>query len=88
MTNYNKRLDKILMAYKRYPYGTSAAPHISGYEAKQALTSLYKELVAEAKPKYKRPEDALVRSDMYEWMGYNKAIKEFEQNLLKALEEN
>lgn len=47
MTNYNERLDKILMAYKRYPYGTSAAPHISGDEAKQALRTLFQEALDE-----------------------------------------
>ena len=47
-------------------------------EAMQLITSLIKELVAEAKlEEYK---------DYYE-MGYNEAVIEFEQNLLKALEE-
>lgn len=50
---------------------------------KQALTSLIKELVAEAKP----GPDRYVKynSDCLE--GYNLAIDEFEKNLLKALEE-
>ena len=78
MTNYNERFDMILDAL---------LGDYSKNRAKQAITSLIKELVAEAKPEYKRPEDAPVRSDMFEWMGYNKAINEFEHNLLKALGE-
>ena len=60
-------------------------------EAKQAITSLIKELVAEAKPcKYSSGEyilnvDGIGDVDGYE--GYNQAIDQFEQNLLKALEE-
>ena len=84
MTNYNKRLDKILMAYKRYPYGTSAASHISGDEAKQAITSLTKELVAEAKPELPTLFAGL---DDISVIMYKKGTDEFEQNLLKALEE-
>ena len=94
MTNYNERLDEILTKLENavaLNIGSQGmrgeAPKRSHWKAKQALTSLIKELVAEAKPEYKRPEDAPVRSDMFEWMGYNKAINEFEKNLLKALEE-
>ena len=59
--------------------------------SKQAITSLIKELVAEAKPgKYSSGEsilnvDGIGEVDGYE--GYNQAIDQFEQNLLKALEE-
>ena len=59
-------------------------------KAKQALTSLIKELVAEAKPgKYSSGEsilnvDGIGEVDGYE--GYNQAIDRFEQNLLKELE--
>ena len=53
-------------------------------KAKQALTSLIKELVAEAKPgTWVDPED----TDDLEWQGYVKGVEHFEQNLLKALEE-
>lgn len=52
-------------------------------KTKQALTSLIKELVAEAKPSPDRYVN--YNSDCLE--GYNLAIKDFEQNLLKALEE-
>lgn len=61
-------------------------------ETKQALTKLIKELVAEAKPAKKdqlaqsTSEDES-RSRFYRYGGYNFAIDEFEQNLLKALEE-
>ena len=61
------------------------------HEEAQALTSLIKELVAEAKPgKYSSGEsilnvDGIGEVDGYE--GYNQAIDQFEQNLLKALEE-
>jgi len=62
-----------------------------GLNAKQAITSLIKELVTEAKPK-KRPPDYYSDSiDLYPRQcaanSWNKAIDEFEQNLLKALEE-
>ena len=58
---------------------------------RQALTSLIRELVAEAKPgKYSSGEsilnvDGIGEVDGYE--GYNQAIDQFEQNLLKELEE-
>ena len=53
-------------------------------KAKQALTSLIKELVAEAKPgTWVDPED----TDDLEWQGYVNGVNDFEQNLLKALEE-
>lgn len=45
-----------------------------------------KELVAEAKPN-KKPQFFCQGCDKSEERGYNNAIKEFEQNLLKALEE-
>lgn len=52
---------------------------------KQALTSLIKELVEEAKPgTWVDPED----TDDLEWQGYVKGVSDFEQNLLKALGDN
>lgn len=61
-------------------------------EAKQALTSLIREMVAEAKPGNlpifgSQNEAGDVSPSDYEAAGYNQAIKQFEQNLLKALEE-
>lgn len=90
MTNYNKRLDEILHTAK---VNWKTSPDeifdkgVTAY-AKQAITSLIKELVAEAKPEkhihhhaHGKPfEDA-------QDIAYNAAIDEFEQNLLKALEE-
>ena len=53
-------------------------------DAVAAITSLIKELVEEAKPgTWVDPED----TDDLEWQGYVKGVSDFEQNLLKALEE-
>ena len=75
MTNYKERLYEILMRLR--------IGHIYEDQAKQAITSLIKELVAEAKPGradtqiwHENPDDA-----------WDMAINQFEQNLLKALEE-
>ena len=79
MTNYNERLDEIL-------HGITGSKNLrpqrgvlakSRDEAKAAITSLIKELVAKAKPGY----DAVRES------GRDEGIDEFEQNLLKALED-
>ena len=97
MTNYNERVDNIIddlvegcedgriaLGY-RYDLGS---------KAKQALTSLIKELVAEAKPYGKRQFRELIEDAWYEaptaaaGFGRIEAIhNQFEQNLLKALEE-
>ncbi len=76
MTNYNERLDKILSDH-------GAEQGEFHYSLKQAITSLIKELVAEAKPEPTKYEK--YNSDCLE--GFNIATDEFEQNLLKALEE-
>ena len=96
MTNYNERLDKILMGvwHEGYNRCNQEKNHPDGYDnysysmnenqAKQAFTSLMKELVAEAKPgTWVDPED----TDDLEWRGYVEGVEHFEQNLLKALEE-
>ena len=92
MTNYNERLDEILELYDNNR--NSAFQHARDIEAdrieldgllrvvankaKQAITSLTKELVAEAKPyKVNKPYISPI---------YNSAVYEFEQNLLKGLE--
>ena len=98
MTNYSERLDKIIRAvYNRgYVDGEPLAMYdkpiqMKQSEAKQAITSLYKELVAAAKPKYRKPsygngvDESLALS--YSDKEYNLALDEFEQNLLKELEE-
>ena len=85
MTNYNERLDEVLDDF--FTIGTER--HIS--ELKQAITSLIKELVAEAKPEKRTPDYYSDSIDLYSRQcaanSWNKAINQFEQNILKALEE-
>ena len=95
MTNYNKRLDELeeqfLADYRNWNDGLW---DYNGLDPKQkfhqAITSLIKELVADAKPgKYSSGEsilnvDGIGEVDGYE--GYNHAIDQFEHNLLKELE--
>ena len=90
MTNYNERLDEILNAYvspnligKRF----KAAKESLVKEQKQAITSLIKELVAEAKPRKYQKEDFKGSEPDRRKKAFNRAIDQFEQNLLKALEE-
>ncbi len=91
MTNYNERLDEILDnvligMYCTNPDGDFVplddSKNVLRAEAKQAITSLIKELVAEAKPKTMpsnlSPED-------YEKC--ERVVNQYHQNLLKALEE-
>ena len=91
MTNYNKRLDELMPCDCKFLKGFAwrkgdpCEGCING-RLKQALTSLTKELVAEAKPG-KKPQFFCQGCDKSEERGYNRAIDEFEQNLLKALEE-
>ena len=56
-------------------------------EAKQAITSLIKELVAEAKPEQYVHYYATDPVEGGRKIGYDEAVREFEQKLLKALEE-
>lgn len=82
MTNYNERLDEIFNTLPVHGIISSDGIRDDYWDAvnartklKQAITSLTKELVAEAKPKeidsfYEKP-----------------IVDEFEQNLLKGLEE-
>ena len=112
MTNYNERLDKILMGvwHEGYNRCNQEKNHPDGYDnysysmnenqAKQAFTSLMKELVAEAKPFDYIPEgheaDACLNHEKYtsaccgcqRQRARLRAIDEFEQNLLKALSNN
>ena len=83
MTNYNKRLDEILAKH-------GAEPGEMTHSLKQALTSLIKELVAEAKPPViDTPSRIKLYADdegqMWYDRGQNDTIARFEQNLLKAL---
>ena len=72
MTNYNERLDEILDDF--FTIGTER--HIS--ELKQSITSLIKELVDEAKPEVNCIEH---------YKEIEQYLDQFEQNLLKELEE-
>ena len=98
MTNYNERLDEIIAQASAGIGGFGKLDNgkfykgISEIEAKQALASLYKELVEEAKPPYSpvianpdTTEEAIAKSIARYG---NKQIDQFEQNLLKAVEEN
>ena len=90
MTNYNERLDELLedlTADIADQFGGDTTEHPQPHlkkQAKQAIISLIKELVAEAKPgTWVDPED----TDDLEWQGYVSGVDDFEQSLLKALEE-
>jgi len=93
MTNYNERLDEILVdnfEEIRVIGCTVECIDRRIAEAKQAITTLIKELVEEAKPAEKDQQaqstlDDESRCRFYRYGGYNFAINEFEQNLLKAL---
>ena len=92
MTDYNERLDEILAKHNGELGITWEDPDVVTPDTKQAITSLAKELVAEAKPESlpmfgSQNEAGDVSPSDYEAAGYNQAIKQFEQNLLKALEE-
>ena len=88
MTNYNERLDDVLVSFYNHAAQDIADNHLqegklfttAHTEAKQAITSLIKELVAEAKPPH--VHGTTVGSGQF-----NRGVSEFEQNLLKALEE-
>ena len=82
MTNYNERLNEIIRKIRGDDYGPM---NYGSYDdAKQAITSLNRELVTEAKPKT-TPYNNL--DGGYATDIRSNAINEFEQNLLKALEE-
>jgi hypothetical protein len=92
MTNYNERLDELMPCDCKFLRGFAwrkgdpCEGCING-RLKQAITSLIKELVEEAKPEQQKIENM---GDTFkaDWArGYNVATDRFEQNLLKALEE-
>ena len=92
MTNYNERLDEILERYDDQAFQDEQNYRQYRTEAKQAIASLIKELVAEAKPpaidtssRIKLYADG--EGQMWYDRGQNDTIARFEQNLLKALEE-
>ncbi len=89
MTNYNERLDKALerLAVAGRGWGVSEDAQIASMisdlaEAKEAITSLIKELVAEAKPKT-MPSN--LSPENYEKC--ERVVNQYHQNLLKALED-
>ncbi len=91
MTNYNERLYEIFKEMDRdsFRYGNLETVSLTRIRAKQLITSLIKELAAEAKPYDKQGQidiDSPAYNDGYYSGAYN-AIEKFEQNLLKALEE-
>ncbi len=80
MTNYDERLDEIFAPLIDSPTLTLTTTYWD--EAKQALTSLIKELVAEAKPKT-MPSN--LSPENYEKC--ERVVNQYHQNLLKALED-
>ena len=92
MTNYNEKLDEVIKevvtpAWLQQVHETTDVPayqlHLN--EAKQAITSLIKELVEEAKPgTLVDPDDP---DDLMRWQGYVDGVIDFKRNLLKELEE-
>ena len=97
MTNYNERLDEALLMLTNAAYAKgneaprqvlSGVPRVTTADTKQALISLIKELVAKAKPEEHKNYYTTDPVEGGRRMGYNEAVREFEQNLLKALEEN
>ena len=105
MTNYNERLDEILERHGMYAvlkdenrFDDAAMERefpaeVGPDKTKQAISSLTKELVAEAKPMVASKEviETYLQNGMTqkaaEYHGRNHAIDQFEQNLLKELEE-
>ena len=79
MTDNTQELDEILEDF----YDGDIRQSDMG-KAKQAITSLIKELVAEARPKY-----GVIKNEIQSIRNGSKsiAIDQYEQNLLKALEE-
>ena len=93
MTNYNERLDELMPCDCKFLKGFAwrkgdpCEGCINGM-LKQATTSLFKELVADAKPSKKHVGDEVAENRSYTGERlFNATIDEFEQNLLKALEE-
>lgn len=88
MNNYNERLDEVLdqLMSKTADASYGEWQVVGLPEAKQALTSLIKELVAEAKPKRKTLVELNGGWRVDVAQGFNECLDAYEQNLLKALE--
>ena len=89
MTNYNERPDDLTRFMKSvgwefdengYTFEDNYINFRTAEMLRQAITSLTKELVAEAKP-------AHVHGTTVGSGQFNRGVSEFEQNLLKGLEE-
>lgn len=85
MTNYNERLDEILGQYAKRVENIPSGKTYGWSDEKQAIISLFKELVAEAKPELPA---LFAKLDDISVIMYKKGTDEFEQNLLKALSNN
>ena len=81
MTNYNERLDEIVDTLNQF--APDQLVEEMRAQAKQAITSLYKELVAEAMPEIKVFDDGINDATYFQ----EKKVNEYHTNLLKALEE-
>ena len=91
MTNYNERLYEIIDKH-RHDVDMDFSADIRHYkntnETVDGITSLIKELVAEAKPSKKHVGDEVAENRSYTGERlFNATIDQFEQNLLKVLEE-
>ena len=82
MTNYNERLDEIVDTLNQF--APDQLVEEMRAQAKQAITSLIKELVAEAKPEI---PVATSWQQGIEKKAFEDAIRVYEYKLLKALEE-
>ena len=100
MTNYNERLDEILERHGMYAVlkdenrfddvemEREFPAEVGPDKTKQALTSLIKELVAEAKPSKKHVGDEVAENRSYTGERlFNATIDEYHTNLLKEFEE-
>ena len=97
MTDYNERPDDLTRFMKSigwefdengYTFEDNYINFRTANILRQNITSLYKELVAEAKPSKKHVGDEVAENRSYTGERlFNATIDQFEQNLLKALEE-
>ena len=88
MTNYNERLYEIIRKLCHDFENRKVDSLQAQVDAKATITSLYKELVTEAKPEKKSTEDYGSWEEGHRNAGWNNCLEHYEQNLLKALEEN
>ena len=92
MTNYSERLDEIIRKLCHDFENRKVDSLQAQVDAKADITSLIKELVAEAKPLYNNKiSRTYFQANSYgpkaHKNGYRLGVREFEKNLLKALEE-